>query len=113
MSKHVADAEAEIVVVNIEPDFCEVDGEVIPFDISRDLTHEKSNYAKSTFARGEKILPRESVIKGVEGNAGAGIHSGVSQERGDVVTVDGAPKVLVEGRPVSRHDDLCDMNCGS
>lgn len=73
MLKHVADAETKFVVVNVNPDFCKVDGKVVAFDISRDVSKEKTSYAQDLFARGEKVLPVGSVVKGVEGNAGEGI----------------------------------------
>lgn len=112
MSKvpHIADGEVEFKVVNIVPDFCEVDGEVCPFDIERDLSNEKSSYAPNVRARGERVLPVGSVIKGVVGNAGSGVVSGVSLEGGDVVTIEGAKSVFAHGRAVCRHDDLVLMN---
>lgn len=111
--RHIADAEATFKVVNINPDFCKVNGCVVPFDIFREMPREKKNYAKKTNARGEKILPVDSVIQGVIGNAGSGVSSGVSQGSGDVVLIEGAKSVRVEGRLVARHKDLAHMNVKS
>ena len=36
--KHVANREAQWVALNTDPDWCEVDDEIIPFDISQDIT---------------------------------------------------------------------------
>ena len=112
MSKvpHIADGEVEFKAVNIAPDFCEVDGKVCPFDISRDLSHEKSNYAPNVNARGVRVLPVGSVIEAVVGDAGTGVVSGTSLEGGDVVTIEGAKSVFAHGRAVCRHDDLVLMN---
>jgi hypothetical protein len=77
--KHLADAESVFVVVNINPDFCEVDGSVIPFDIARDLSPERAAYSKDVFSRGARVLKVGSVVQGVEGNAGAGVFSSVAE----------------------------------
>jgi hypothetical protein len=110
---HIADAEAAFKVINISPDFCRVGGKVVPFDIYRALPPEKTNYAKKTNARGEKVLHVASIIQGVIGNAGSGVCSGVSQGGGDTIVVDGSKKVFVEGERVGRHRDLCQMNVKS
>ena len=95
---HVADAEAEFVVVNIEPDFCEVEGQVVPFDIARALPTERGAYAATVIARGEKVLMVDSVIDGVDGDVGVGVISGTSLVAGANVMLSGAGTVLVEGR---------------
>lgn len=110
MLKHIADAETKFVVVNVNPDFCKVDGEVVAFDISRAVSEERASYAQDFFARGEKVLPVGSVVQGVEGNAGEGIFSGVAAEKGDNVTTTGSPVLFVNGRAVCRHDDEVEMN---
>ncbi len=111
--RHIADAEAGFRVINISPDFCKVGGKVVPFDIFRELPPERSNYARRTNARKEKVLHVASIVKGVIGNAGKGIASGVSQGSGDTVIVDGSKSVRVEGQLVARHRDLCQMNVSS
>jgi hypothetical protein len=107
---HIADAEAKFMVVNVTPDFCIVGDQVIPFDIVSILPPEKAAYADSVFARGEKVLMIDSIVKGVAGNAGSGVRSGVSLGAGNVQVVSGAQTVFVESRAVARHDDLCEMN---
>ncbi len=111
--RHIADAEHAFRVVSITPDFCVVNGAVVPFDIARTLPPERSAYAKTVRARGERVLMVDSVVQGVVGNAGAGVGSGVSQGAGDVVILEGAPGVRAEGRRVARHRDLCSMNVKS
>ncbi len=108
--KHIADAESDWRVCNISPDMCIVNGQVVPFEIYRELTPEKSNYASSVHARGCKVLHVDSVIKGVIGNAGKGVSSGVSQGGGDTKILKGSGSVRVEGKWGARHLDLCDMN---
>lgn len=111
--RHIADAESGFKVVNISPDFCRVNGCVVPFDIYRELPPERANYAKKTNARKEKVLHVNSVIQGVIGNAGSGVSSGVSKGAGDTVIIEGAKSVRVEGELVARHRDLCWMNVKS
>lgn len=108
--KHIADAESQFVVVNVTPDFCKVGKKVIPFDISQVLQPEKSAYAKTVFARGKQVLMIDSVIKGVQGNAGKGVSSGVSLAKGDTLITQGASTVHTEGRLSARHLDEVLMN---
>lgn len=108
--KHVADAESAWRVCNVSPDMCIVNGQVVPFEIYQELPPEKADYAKTVFARGEKVLHVDSVVKGVVGNAGKGVSSGVSQAAGDTRVIEGSATVRVEGKKGARHRDLCDMN---
>jgi hypothetical protein len=108
--RHIADAETRFMVVNVTPDFCVVGDRVVPFDIVSILPPEKAAYAQTVFARGEKVLMIESVVRGVAGNAGSGVRSGVSLGSGNVKVVSGSRTVFVESRAVARHGDLCEMN---
>jgi hypothetical protein len=110
MARHIADAETTMVVMNVNPDFCDVDGKVVPYDISQTLDSEKAEYSPDSFARGQKVLRVGSVIRGVVGNAGAGVRSGVSEGAGDVVTMTGSEIFFVNGKGVCRHDDEVEMN---
>lgn len=109
--KHIANRESVWIAENVCPDFCRVNKKVIPFDIQRTLDHELMHYATSVFARGEPVLMEGSVIQGVDGDKGKGIHSKVSLGSGHVRIKAGSPTVFVEGRPVARHLDPCEMNC--
>lgn len=109
--KHIANREAQWVAENVCPDFCKVGKKVIPFDISRPLSNDLMHYATTVYARGEPILMADSVVQGVDGDAGKGVDSHVSQGSGHVWVKEGSPSVFAEGRPVSRHQDLCWMNC--
>ncbi|WP_395322609.1 PAAR-like domain-containing protein [Variovorax sp. UC74_104] len=108
--KHIADAESRFMVVNIAPDFCVVGNQVVPFDIVSILPPEKAAYADTVFARSEKVLMVDSIVKGVTGNAGSGVRSGVSLGAGNVKIISGSQTVFVESRAVARHGDLCEMN---
>lgn len=108
--RHIADAEAEFRVVNINPDLCFVNGTVVPFEIYRELPPEKSNYSHTVHARGCMVLHVDSVIQGVIGDAGAGVISGVSQGAGNNIVREGAKTVHVQGARVGRHFDLVGMN---
>jgi hypothetical protein len=107
---HLADAENGYVVINITPDFCKVGKKVVPFDIFQRLSPEKTGYAQTVFARDEKVILIDSVIKGVIGNAGKGVKSGVSAGKGDNVVIQGSPTVIIEDKLAARHDDLVQMN---
>lgn len=109
-AKHIADAESAFIVTNVTPDFCEVDGDIIPFDISQILPPQKSSYAKTVFARGEPVLMIDSVVKATDGNAGQGVISGVSLQDGDHQIISGARTVFTEGRKTARHLDEVLMN---
>lgn len=113
MGKHIADAESTWKVVNVNPDMCIVNGQVVPFEIYRELTPEKSNYSGDVHARGCKVLHVDSVVQGVIGNAGSGVSSGVSRGGGDTKILEGARTVRVNGKLCSRHLDLVDMNVKS
>ena len=109
-ARHIADAEAKFKAVNISPDFCKVHGKTVPFDIFRDLSPEKATYAKQVRARGVKVLTVDSIVRGVVGDMGKGVFSGVSQGKGDVVVIEGVDNLRAHGRLVTRHRSLCIMN---
>lgn len=109
-TKHIADAEGDFTISNVTPDFCKVGKDVIPFDISQTLTPEKASYAKSVLARGEQTLTIQSIIAGVDGNAGKGVKSGVSLGGGDSQVQEGSGSVFIEGKKTARHGDEVQMN---
>ncbi len=109
-TKHIGDAEGTFYVMSVAPDLCVVGKAVIPFDIFQVLTPEKSDYAKTVFARGNPVLMQNSVIRAVIGDAGEGVASTVSEGGGHSKILTGAPTVFAEGRPVSRHMDDVLMN---
>lgn len=110
MSRHIADAESTFVVVNVTPDFCEVNGQVVPYDIYQELTPEKDGYSEDVEARGGKVLVQGSVVRGVVGNMGKGVLSGVAQSAGHTLLVEGESTVTVDGKPIVRHGHRCVMN---
>lgn len=109
--KHVANRESLWVSLNIQPDWCQVGDDVIPFDISRTLDNELMLYAKTVYARGQPVIMLDSVVQGVDGDKGSGVNSEVSEEQGNVWVREGSPTVFAEGRSVSRHLDRVFMNC--
>jgi hypothetical protein len=109
-TKHIADAEDDFYVINITPDFCRVGKSIVAFDIYHIHTPEECDYARKVFARGRKVLMQSSVIKGVVGDAGAGVTSGTSLGAGDSKIIQGAPTVITEGRSTARHLDFALMN---
>lgn len=108
--KNVADAESQFLVVSVTPDFCQVAGQVLPYDIVAYLPPEKAVYAHSVLAHSEYVLTVDSVVAGVVGNLGMGVQSQVSLAGGNSQIVSGAGTVFVEGRKLARHDDLVEMN---
>jgi uncharacterized Zn-binding protein involved in type VI secretion len=112
-SKHAADAEGIFRAYNVTPDFCMVGKHVVAFDIQQVLIHEKSDYSPNVRARGCKVLYAGSVIKGVQGNAGRGVSSSVSQDAGDSKVLAGSRNLFVNGNPAARHGDEVTMNISS
>lgn len=110
MEHHIADAEAEFLVYNVTPDFCVVNEVTVPFDISQLLPPEKASYAKTVFARSEKVILIDSIVDSVMGNAGSGVDSKVSLGGGHTKVIEGAGTVFVESRRVARDNDLVEMN---
>jgi hypothetical protein len=110
MSNHIADAEDVFRVININPDFCKVNGKIVPFDIQQVMPPEKRAYSPNVIARDGKVLTVGSMIAGVVGNAGEGVLSGVSEGQGHTVMIAGEEKVLVNDNPVCRNGDPCLMN---
>jgi hypothetical protein len=108
--KHIADAENEFVVTNINPDFCRVDGEVVAFDISQVLAKEKSDYSKNVFSRGARVLKVGSIIEGVVGDAGEGVLSGVATGEGHSITIEGSDLLFVNGKKTCHHGHKVLMN---
>jgi len=109
-TRHIADAESEFHIVNCTPDFCRVGNTMVAFDISQTLSPEKMAYSTSVFARGKPVLLLDSVVKGVQGNAGQGKQSGVSQGSGDSKLMTGSGTVFIEDRQTARHFDEVLMN---
>lgn len=108
--KHIIDAESEFVVTNVNPNFCRVDGQVIPFEIAQRLCEEKTDYSPSLFSRGVKVLHVGSITKGVVGNAGEGVLSGVSQGDGHSIAIEGSERLFVHGRAVCHDGHQAYMN---
>lgn len=110
MLRQFADAEDEFVVANVNPDFCRVDGCVVPFEIKQTLSSEKDAYSKDVFSRGKKVLKLGSVIRGVVGNAGEGVQSGVAEGSGDSVTIEGSKVLFVNGKAACHDFHQVEMN---
>jgi hypothetical protein len=110
MEHHIADGEAQFFVYNVTPDFCVVDEVTIPFDISQILPPEKADYAKTVFARSEKVILLDSIVKQVMGNAGGGVNSEVSLGSGHTKVMEGSGTVFIESRRVARDNDMVEMN---
>lgn len=110
MLRQFADKEALFAVINVTPDFCRVDGSVTAFDIKQVLSNERANYSPNVTSRGSKVLRVGSIIRGVEGNAGEGVGSTVSQGSGDVVTTEGSKILFVNGKAACHHGHQVEMN---
>ncbi|MDI1451768.1 PAAR-like domain-containing protein [Polyangium sp. 6x1] len=109
-SKHVANREGIYLAINSSPDMCMVGEAVVPFEIYQTLDSEKTAFSTKVFVRRQPVLLAGSIIKGVIGNAGKGVLSGVAVEFGHIKVRDGAPKVFAEKRKLARHMDPVEMN---
>jgi hypothetical protein len=108
---HIADAEQAFFVIAVTPDMCKVGKSIVAFKPMQFLPPEEKAYARTVFARGEKVLMVKSIIAGVTANAGKGLDSKVSLMSGHSKIVEGSHTVLVEGRMTARDGDEVDMNC--
>ncbi|APR80097.1 Rhs-family protein [Minicystis rosea] len=109
-TKHIANREPIYIAINSTPDMCVVDGDVVPFDIYQTLDNEQAAFSTNVFARKQPVLLAGSIIKGVIGNAGKGLESGVAAGEGHIKVLRGSSKVLIQGREVARHLDPIEMN---
>ncbi len=107
---HIADAADEFFVLAVTPDMCRVGKEIVAFKPMQTLSPEEGRYSQRTYSRDQKILLVQSIIKGVTGNAGSGLKSGVSAGSGNVEVTEGCSNVEIEGRRVARDGDEVDMN---
>lgn len=110
MEPHIADAENDFFVMAVTPDMCKVGKIIVAFEPMQMLPPEKGRYSERTFARSEKILMINSVVKGMKGNAGKGVLSGVAVGSGNSVIKQGSETVFVEDRMVARDGDEVDIN---
>jgi len=111
--KHIADKETLFIVHNVNPDFCKVNGSVTAFDIHQTLAEERAGYSPDTLSRGARVLHVGSIIKGVQGNAGKGVQSGVSQNHGDSKMIEGSERLFVNGKAACHDGHQADMNVKS
>jgi hypothetical protein len=107
---HIADAEDEFFVMAVTPDMCRVGKKIVAFEPMQTLSPEYAAFSTTVFARDEKVLLLKSIIKGVKGNAGKGIKSGVSLKSGHVEVKEGSQTVIIEDRLTARDGDEVDMN---
>ncbi len=110
--KHIGIRESQYVVLNTAPDVCVVGIVPVPFDSFQNLSFEKS-YISNVRARGKSILTVGSVIAGTQSNAGKGIISGTSQDKGDCEILTGVPHIKCKGKPIARYGSLVMMNNGN
>ena len=107
---HVADAEEDFYIIAITPDMCKVGKKTVAYEPSQKLVNEKSQYSKKVFARDVPTLMVGSVVQGLLGNAGKGVHSGVSGKQGHSQILKNDRTVWIEDRQVAAHTDLAIMN---
>ena len=110
MEKHIADGESSFIVFNVTPDFCKVGNRIIAFDICQTLQPQQADFATSVFARSEQVVLIDSIVAGVQGNAGTGVSSTVAQSDGHSKVIEGSTTVFIESRITARHNDLIEMN---
>jgi hypothetical protein len=107
---HIADAENSFFVLAVTPDICKVGKAIVAFKPFQTLPPEKAAYTTTVYARDEKVLLLDSLIKGVKGNAGKGIKSGVSLRKGHTQVIEGSQTVIIEDRLTARNGDEVEMN---
>lgn len=110
--KHIGIRESQYVVLSTAPDVCMVGIVPVPFDSFQDLSYEKS-YISNVRARGKSILTVGSVIAGTQSNAGMGIISGTSLDKGDCEILTGVAHIKCKGKAIARYGSLVMMNNGN
>jgi hypothetical protein len=107
---HIADAEKDFYIIAVGPDVCRVGKKIVAYEPSQKLHQEKSAYSKTVFARDEKVLMVDSIIKGLIGNAGKGVYSGVAVKKGHSKILPNQRTVWVEDKQVAADGDEVMMN---
>lgn len=97
-SKHIGHDTNEWKTVTIEPDYCNV-GDIVPFDSYATLDNGLV-CSPDVIARGSEVYRQGDLYQGTQANAGAGIHSGVSQDVAQVRFLEGNSGVVVNNLPV-------------
>lgn len=97
-SKHIGHDTNEWKTVTIEPDYCNVGG-TVPFDSYATLDNSLV-CSPDVIARGTEVYRQGDLYQGTQSNAGAGIHSGVSQDAAQVRFLEGNSGVVVNNLPV-------------
>lgn len=97
-------------VTSIEPDWCEVGGQAVPFDSHADLGSPE-RASPNVKAQGSPVYAVSHLGRGVQGNVGASLCSGASGDEGYTQILSGQSSVRVNGLPVGRHDSLALINC--
>lgn len=109
-TKHIANHERIYLAINSSPDVCKIHDDIVAFDIYQTLDNEKMAFSTNVFARKQPILLEGSVVRGVVGNAGEGVKSGVAISNGHIKVLEGCGNVFVQKRRVARHQDPIEMN---
>ncbi len=107
---HIADAESDFYIIAVGPDVCRVGKKIVAYEPSQKLNQEKSAYAKTVFARDEKVLMVDSIVKGLIGNAGKGIYSGVAAKKGHSKILPNKRTVWVEDKQAAADGDEVMLN---
>jgi hypothetical protein len=107
--RHIAHA-GRWTVTSVEPDWCAVGGQAIPFDSHAELGSPE-RASPNVKARGTPVYAVSHLGRGVQGNAGEGLGSGGSGDSGYTQILSGQNNVKVNGLPVGRHDSLALINC--
>jgi hypothetical protein len=107
---HIADADEKFFIIAVTPDMCKVGKKIVAFDSLQDLSSELMHYSERTFTRNKKVVLLKSLVKGMKGNAGKGLKSGVAVALGHSQIVEGSSTVFIEDRAVVRHGDEVNLN---
>lgn len=110
-TRHIAHA-GSWSATSIEPDWCEVCAEPVPFDSHADLS-DPVRASPNVKARGTPVYGISHLGRGVQGSVGEGLESGTSGASGHVQILSGQTDVKVNGLMVGRHDSLALINCNA
>ncbi|NIA00850.1 DNA/RNA non-specific endonuclease [Massilia sp. CCM 8734] len=112
-TRHAAN-ETAWYAISTAPDYCKVGKSVVGFDTYAVLNNKATASPNVKAQTGAKPIYRvDDMVKGVQGNAGAGVCSNTSLDLGYLKFVSGQYNLRVNGRSVVIDGSRCLINCNA
>lgn len=112
-TRHAAN-ETDWYAISTAPDYCKLGKSVVGFDTYAVLSNKATASPNVKAQTGAKPIYRvDDMVKGVQGNAGAGVCSNTSLDLGYLKFVSGQYNLKVNGRSVVIDGSRCLINCNA